>query len=302
VLLVVPRAAASQASVLRAILLCVVAYGLIAVSDVFAKLALARHGVGDLILVRGLLGTLLLGAASTWHAGARVLWPRRPWPLMLRSVLHCVGSACWYYAFARMSLADAYALGYATPLLMTLLAIPLLGEQVGWRRWASTLVGFMGVLVMVRPGGAFWTPVVLVLFAGVVLVALTRIMARQLAQTERADAIVFWMLVLHIPFGAAWVLVTGMATPNLASSGAFLGMAVTNIAGHIVMTRAYALSPLSILAPYEYTTFLWALGFGAMIWGETPEAVTLLGAAIVVGAGLYNLHRERLRRRQELAA
>jgi drug/metabolite transporter (DMT)-like permease len=78
-------------------------------------------------------------------------------------------------------------------------------------------------------------------------------------------------------------------------------MAVTNIVGHMVMTRAYALSPLSILAPYEYTTFLWALGFGAVLWGETPAMVTLLGAAIVVAAGLYNLHRERLVRRQERA-
>jgi drug/metabolite transporter (DMT)-like permease len=292
---------ASQAGVLRAILLSVVAYGLIAVSDVFAKLALERHGVGDLLLVRGLLGTLLLGAITSWQAGPRALWPRRKRPLLWRSVLHALASACWYYAFARMSLADAYALGYATPLLMTLLAIPMLGEQVGWRRWASTLVGFMGVLVMVRPGGAFWTPVVLVLFAGVVLVALTRIMARQLVRTERVDAIVFWMLAAHIPLGAAWVPFTGMVAPDLASSAAFLGMAVTNIVGHMVMTRAYALSPLSILAPYEYTTFLWALGFGAVLWGETPAMVTLLGAAIVVAAGLYNLHRERLVRRQERA-
>ncbi len=292
----------ASAPILRAILLCVLAYGLIAVSDVFAKLALARHGLGDLLLVRGLLGVLLLGAAVSLLSGPRALWPRRAGFVLGRSAVHVAASACWYYAFARMTLADAYALGFAAPLIITLLAIPLLGEQVGWRRWTSTAVGFLGVLVMVRPGGAFWTPAAAVLALGVVLVALTRVMARQLAQTERADTIVFWLLALHIPAGALAVLFTGMTTPTLASAAAFLGMAVANIAGHLLMMRAYALSPLSILAPYEYTMLLWALGFGAVIWNEAPERVTLLGAAIVIGAGLYNLHRERVRRRHGLAA
>jgi drug/metabolite transporter (DMT)-like permease len=274
----------------------VLAYGAIAVSDVFAKLALAVHGVGELLLVRGLLGVLLLGAAVSLLSGPTVLWPRRPRFMLGRSALHVAASACWYYAFARMTLADAYALGFAAPLIMTMLAIPLLGEQVGWRRWTSTAVGLLGVLVMVRPGGAFWTQAAAVLALGVVLVALTRVMGRQLAQTERADTIVFWLLALHIPAGAAAVLVTGMTQPTLLSCAAFLGMAVANISGHVLMMRAYALSPLSILAPYEYTMLLWALGFGAVIWGEAPERVTLLGAAIVIAAGLYNLHRERVRR------
>jgi drug/metabolite transporter (DMT)-like permease len=281
------------AQTVRAIGLSLLAHALIAVSDVAAKLALRRHGVGEVLFARGLLGTVLLGAMMVGRHGMLVLLPRRPAFVIGRSALHCLGSACWYFAFAVMPLADVYAIGYATPLVVSLLAIPLLGERVGWRLWASTLTGFAGVLVMVRPGGDFWHPVTMVLLAGILLVALTRVMARRLAQIERADVIVFWLLALHIPGGLIGMIPRGPVAPDLASFAALAAMAGFNIAGHLLMTRAYALSPISALGPYEYTTFLWAVGFGVGLFGEIPGWSTLAGGAIVIAAGVLDLRRAR---------
>lgn len=289
-----PAAPAQQR--MEAIGLTLLALALISVSDVAAKLALQTHGVGEVMFARGVLGSLMLGSLMVARSGFAVLLPRRRGFVLARSTLHCIGSVCWYFAFAILPLADVYAMGYATPLVVSLLAIPLLGERVGWQLWTSLLVGFAGVLVMVRPGGAFWQPATLVLVAGILLVAVTRVMARKLVATERVDTIVFWLLLMHLPLGAIGIAVTTAHAPTWISFGALLGMAGLNLSGHLLMTRAYLLAPLSALAPYEYSTFLWALGFGVFLFGEIPGMSTLLGCAIIVGAGLYDLHRARAER------
>ncbi|MCC7283240.1 MAG: DMT family transporter [Acetobacteraceae bacterium] len=291
-----PPAEVPPAQAMRAIGLCLVAHALIALSDVAVKLALQHHGVGEVLFARGGLGGLMLGGPMIARNGLAVLLPRRPGLVFARSAIHCAGSVFWYYAFAVLPLADVYAIGYATPLVVSLMAIPLLGERVGWRLWAATLVGFAGVLVMVRPGGDFWQPATLAILAGIVLVALARVMARQLALIERVDVIVIWLILAHIPMGAAVMLAIGAVAPTPASFAALVAMAALNSAGHLLMTRAYALSPISALGPYEYTTFLWALGFGVMMFHETPGVSTLVGAVIVIVAGLFDLRRARVTR------
>jgi len=288
-----PPAEVPSAQAMPAIGLCLLAHALIALSDVAAKLALQHHGVGEVLFARGALGGLMLGGPMIVRNGRAVLMPRRPGLVLARSTVHCVGSVCWYYAFAVMPLADVYAIGYATPLVVSLMAIPLLGERVGWRLWAATLAGFAGVLVMVRPGGDFWQPATLVILAGIVLVALARVMARRLAQVERVDVIVFWLILAHLPVGVAAMLVGSAVWPTLASFTALFAMTALNSVGHLLMTRAYALSPISALGPYEYTTFLWALSFGVLLFHELPGWTTLLGGLIVIAAGLFDLRRAR---------
>lgn len=290
------RAPAPAGQRIEAIGFTLLALALITLSDVAAKIALETHGVGEVMFARGLLGSLMLGTLMVARLGVSVLLPRRRGFVLARSTLHCFGSVCWYVAFATLPLADVYAMGYATPLVVSLLAIPLLGERVGWQLWASLLVGFAGVLVMVQPGGAFWQPAALVLVGGVVLVALARVMARKLVAFERVDTIVFWLLLMHMPLGLAGIALNGAVAPTLASAVALLAMAGLNLSGHLLMTRAYLMSPISALAPYEYSTFLWALGFGIFVFGEIPGVSTLLGCAIIISAGLYDLRRVRMER------
>jgi drug/metabolite transporter (DMT)-like permease len=193
---------------------------------------------------------------------------------------------------------------------MTLLAIPLLGEKVGWRRWCSTAVGFGGVLFMLQPGGELWRWESALLLAATAVMALTRIWTRLLTRTDRPDSMAFWMLAAQAPIGClllAWPAMWPESgppplLPSWAGLLALLGFGCANALAQILFGRGYGLAPVSAIAPFEYTPLLWGIGLGFLIWGEVPAWTTLGGAAVVIAAGLYNFHRERVRRAQERAA
>jgi drug/metabolite transporter (DMT)-like permease len=222
--------------------------------------------------------------------------------LTARGLLHCTVSAVWYWAWVSgMALVDSYAIASAAPLLMTIFAIPMLGEKVGWRRWTSTAVGFLGVLFMLQPAGDLWRFETPFLMAAVVVMAVTRIWTRVLTATDTSAAIAFWLMVAHIPAGLL-LLPAFPAPTTMPGTGvlvALLFFGVANAVAHILFARAFALAPVSVLAPYEYSPLLLGGVLGFLIWAEVPAWTTLVGAAVVIVAGLYNLHRERVRRAAE---
>jgi drug/metabolite transporter (DMT)-like permease len=241
-------------------------------------------------------------------ARGRGLRPRRFGLLLGRSFLHCSVSVLWYFVWmSGLGLADSYAVAAASPLLMTLLAIPMLGERVGWRRWTSCAFGFGGVLFMLQPGGELWRWEAGLLLVGVCGMAVSRIWTRTLASTDTPAAIAFWLMVMHIPMGLAvlpWPLLwpAGGAPSLFPSTGLMLLLVffgISNALAHLLFARGYALANIAALAPLEYTPLLWGFGLGFLIFGEVPAWTTLIGAAIVIMAGLYNLHRERVRRAEE---
>jgi len=284
----------------RGIALVNIAYFALTLGDVGGKFALLSMGVAELMIWRGVFGgatILTLAAAQRTGPRWRMIVPVRWAMVFARALLSCFVSMTWFAAWQSMSLADTYAIGFTAPLLMTLLAIPLLGEKIRWRRMASTIVGFAGVLVMLRPDGDLWQPAVPLLLVGVAGMALTRIMTRTLTTTETPACQAFWITVMHLPFGFV-IYHFYPSPPGIAwlgvTAAAFLG--VINSAGHWVFARGYGLAPISTLAPYEYTMLLWGGVFGFLIFGSVPNWNTLAGAAIVAASGLYNLHRERVRR------
>jgi drug/metabolite transporter (DMT)-like permease len=308
---VMPRAAApvsrvltdSASDTLRGIALAVLAYLIWTLGDATAKWALPGVGVAGAMLWRGVFGTATVAAVTVARIGAsdwRRLMPRR-WGLVLaRSVLSSFVSVCWYIAWLSMSLADTYAVGFTAPLIMTVLAVPMLGERIRWRRAVSTLVGFGGVLIMLRPGGDLWTPVVILLLAGTLVMALTRIMTRQLSVTETAECQAFWLLVCHTATGLV-LLPSFPQSGAIGSSGwlALVFLGVSSGVAHCVFARSYALAPVSALAPYEYTMLPWGVLAGFLLFGELPSRSTLIGAVVVAASGSYNVYRERLRRAEE---
>lgn len=287
------------AEAVRGIVLIVVAYLVITGADAAVKWALPEVGVGLAMVARGVVGTL---AVALIVRGRRLV-PRNRRLLASRSLLHCGVSAIWYWAWARsMPLADSYAIACAAPLLMTLFAIPLLGEKVGWRRWSSTLIGFAGVLFMLQPSGDLWRIETPFLLGAVVIMAITRIWTRVLSATDSPAAIAFWLLAAHIPMGLI-LMVTVSPPPDVLPSigviAALIAFGVANAVAHLLFSRAFALAPVSTLAPFEYTPLIWGAALGFLIWFEVPAWTTLGGTAIVICAGLYNLHRERVRRAAE---
>lgn len=299
-LLAVPHALRDDAhDTVRGILVIALGYVFMTAGDVAAKWALSA-GVAAIMLGRGIAGSLTVAALARAEGNLRRLLPVRWRMVLARSVLHAGVSVAWYMAWQVAPLADVYAVGFAAPLLMTLLAVPMLGERIRWRRMVSTVLGFSGVLVMVQPGSALWNPVMLVLVPGILGTAISRIMTRQLSTTETAECLTFWLMLAHIPAG---LLLLGSGFPAMGPAtwdiwAALAVIGVLNAAAHWLLARAFALAPVSALAPYEYTMLLWGGLAGWAVFHEVPDGRTLAGAGIVAAAGLYNLHRERVRRRE----
>ncbi|HWX48893.1 MAG TPA: DMT family transporter [Roseomonas sp.] len=296
-----PRPLPPLDEAVRGIALVAAGYAVVACADASVKWALPQVGPAAAMIWRGVFGALAIALLARGSS----LRPRNGRLIAARSLLHCGVTVAYYIVWAGgMPLASSYAIASAAPLLMTLLAIPLLGETVGWRRWASTLVGFGGVLIMLRPGGALWGWPAAMLLAAVALMALTRIWMRVLARTDHPATVAFWLLLAHVPVGLA--LLPAFPPPVLLPSApvvaALVFLGCFNGLAHFLFARAFALAPVSVLAPFEYSTLVWGVVLGLAIWGEFPAAGTLLGAAIVIGAGLYNLHRERVRARMVLRA
>ncbi|MCR0980565.1 DMT family transporter [Roseomonas populi] len=284
---------------------CVAAgFAIVTVSDAAVKWVLPEIGVAMAMILRGIIGAFaILLLTGAWRSPGIVRPVNRPL-LFWRCLLHCLVTVTFYFAWVRgMPLGDSYAVAAMAPLAMTLLAIPILGEAVGWRRWLSTLAGFLGVLVMVRPGGDLWRWEAGVLLAGVGLMALTRLWMRVLARTDRPAGITFWLMVAHVPMGIAVLpLFPPLGWPSAGGIVAILFLGFGNACAHFLFARAFALAPVGLLAPFEYSTIVMGTLVGLLVWGDVPAWTTVLGATVVVAAGLYNLYRERVRARQARAA
>lgn len=286
---------------MRGIAYIVAAYLVITGADAAVKWALPQVGVAVSMIARGVIGSL----AVFMLTGGRGIAPKNVRLLTMRGLLHCGVSATWYWAWASgMALVNSYAIASAAPLMMTLLAIPILNERVGWRRWTSTAVGCFGVLLMLQPSGDLWrfeTPFLLV---AVVAMAVTRIWTRVLSATDGPAAIAFWLMVAHIPMGV--LLLPAFPPPAAFPTGgvilALVCFGIANGVAHILFARAFALSPVSALAPYEYSPLPIGGVIGFLVWAEIPAWTTVAGAAVVIAAGLFNLHRERVRRAEERRA
>ena len=288
---------------IRGIGLATLAYAVLSIGDASAKWALLSAGVAWVLLWRGVFGAaavLAMTAVRVDAGGWRRVAPVRWRMLAIRCALSSFSSTAWYLSWRHMQLADTYALGFTAPLIMTLLAVPMLHERIRWRRMVSTLLGFSGVVVMLRPGGDLWSPALPILLAGILAMALTRIMARQLSVSETPECQAFWMMVTHALTGC---LLLGIYPAGDAGSVGIwlvlLFLGVSSGLAHCAFTLAYGLAPVSALAPYEYTMLIWGGAAGFAIFHEVPSWTTLAGAAIVAAAGLYNLHRERMRRMQQ---
>ena len=257
---------------MRGITLVCICFFAMTLGDVAAKWTLPVAGAAGIMIGRGLPGSLtVVGFAMLRGDGvARRLRPVRWRMSLLRGVVYSLTSAVWFVVWQSMALADTYAIGFTTPLVMTLLAIPMLGERFRWRRATATLVGFLGVLIMVRPGGDLWTPVTALLLLGCAGMALGRNMTRLLSTTETPESLALLPLLVHMPVGLLLLPllpVHGFTWPALA---AILFLGAANATGHWLNARAYALAPVAALAPYEYTPLLWGGVLGYFVFHELP--------------------------------
>jgi len=288
----------SREEVRRGILYMVLSVAVFAVVNALVKYEEAVYPVSQVTFFRSIFALVFSCGLVMREGGFSILRTRRVAEHVGRGTLQFISMVSIFVAYHLMPLADAVAVTFSSPLFLTLLSIPVLGEKVGRHRWGAVIVGFIGVLIMVRPGpGSFSYGAALALVnAG--LGASVTIALRRMSLTERPATLVTYQALVAtalslviLPFG--WVDLTWQGAIGLASIGLISGT------GQILWTQAFKMVPAAILAPFSYTSMIWSIGFGYLIWGDLPTPMLIVGACVVVMSGLYILYRETIRRQSQ---
>ncbi|SKA07039.1 DMT family transporter [Consotaella salsifontis] len=277
--------------VLLGIILMLVGNFAFALNDALGKALVTSLAVGEVLLIRSLGAFLLLGPALARRPRGELTHPDRPWLQLLRVVMATGDTAFFYAAVVTLPLADVITFYMAGPIYVAAFSHVFLGEKVGWRRWTAILVGFVGVVVALRPSSASLSLHSFYALAGSISFALSIVLARRLRTTSDAALVTFHTLGALV-LGAVMTIST-WKTPSLFELGAMLLLGFVATAGHMTMTRSVKLAPASVLAPLQYTMLLWGILFGLAFFGDVPDRQILVGSAIIILAGLFIFHRKK---------
>lgn len=264
----------------------------LSVNDAFAKTLAVGYEPVQVLFLRNLIALPFAAIIAVAMGGRRALRSHRPRAHLVRGVLWLSAATLFFTGLRHLGLAEATTLVFAAPVFITALSALLLGEQVGWRRWSAVLVGFAGVLVVVRPGSAAFQPASLYPVATAVFYAALMISARWVDPRESV-----WTLMLYLV--GAGALLGGLISPFVWTAirpedwWLFFGIALFGTAGMTMMTQAFRFAPAAVVAPFDYTALLWATALGWLIWGDVPDLVTYVGAGIIALSGLFIVFRER---------
>ena len=264
-----------------------------ALMDTAMKLLSARYPALQVAALRALCSLPLVAAYVAWRGAFRGIFQVR-WPMhLLRGVLGILMLALFAYGLRQLSLAEAYSIFFIAPALITALSVLLLKERVNLARWVAIGVGMCGVLVVLRPSGAgFLTVGGLAVLAAAACYAFSAITVRVLARSDRNEHTVFWLIVLIAVGGGAlaapnWVPIPASEIPLLA------GLALSGFIGQLAITEAFSRGEASSVAPFEYSALAWGVGMDWLLWRALPDSWTMLGAAIIIGSGLYLIRHEK---------
>jgi len=273
------------------------------VNDALMKLAARELPGGQAIFIRGLF-TIALALTLAVAMGGLRAWPtRKDWPLIgLRNVGEIGATLLYLTALFNMPIADATAILQFLPLAITAGAALFLGERVGWRRWLATSVGFVGVLLIIRPGTPSFTGWSLVALASLAAIVLRDLTTRRIdrrvptALLTLISSLSVTTAASAFAFVETWHLPTGK---GLAMAG---GAAFFVLAGYYLIIEAMRRGDVAVVSPFRYSVMLWAIIAGVLLFGEVPDPIALMGTALVITAGLYTFFRERQLARQKGAA
>lgn len=268
--------------------------------DTMSKILVVDYSPIEIAWFRYLVNTLIL-IPFLLRSRGRILVTRMPWQQTARAGAVLGSAVVFMAALDSLPIADATAINFISPLVVTALSIPMLGERVGLRRWIAVLVGFAGVLVIIRPGsGTFGWAALLPLFSAT-LWAIGLILTRRMSPTEPALTTLSYStflaaiaLTLVLPF--VW------RTPDGEALVLLLVIGVISVTGQYLMIVGYSRAAASVLAPLTYTQMIWSTTLGYLVFNAVPGLFTWIGGAIIVASGLYVLHRQQVRARERADA
>ncbi|MBL8653389.1 MAG: DMT family transporter [Alphaproteobacteria bacterium] len=269
---------------------------LLSVMDAVTKYAILHMPTGQLMAIRSVIVLLILTPFVIRAGGLSALRTKRPLGHLLRACLSVCAMYSFFESLRHLPLATAIAIGFAAPLFMTALSVPVLKEKVGIHRWSAVFVGFIGVMVIIGPGiadGEFGIGAMLALSAAV-FYAGGMTCVRWLASTETDLSMMVSQNAAMLCGGLAGAAIVAVPVPGHMWF-VILTMAVLVMLGQLFTIRAFRLAPVGAVAPFHYTELVWAALLGWVFWGEWPSDNVWWGAAVVVAAGLYTIWRERVR-------
>ncbi len=277
------------------IVFMVLGFAALSLMDVVGKWLVGSIPVTQMLALRAAAIVPVLLAWHVWRGDLGAIRTRRPIAHALRATVAFLTPLFFFMALRDMPLADATVVAFGSPLFMTALSVLLLKEHVGIHRWGAVVFGFFGMLVVVQPTGDGFQPVAMLAVLASLFYALMMITTRYLRGTETTTALVFYPNV-GVGLIAACFLPFVWVDMGAFDMGLLLAMAALALLGQVLLTKAIILAPIGTIAPFEYTALVWAAVFGYWIWNDIPGGNVWIGAALIVSAGLYTVHRETRRR------
>lgn len=281
---------------LRGIGFILLSTGFLTAGDVASKYLAASAPALQIVWLRYLVFAAIMLAFALPGGRAR-LRSKRPLLQLLRGVAVTISSIIFVSSLRYLPIADATATSFVTPLFVTALAIPILGEKVGWRRWTATIVGLVGVVIVVRPGGSSFQIAAILPVVSALSWAFSLIVTRIMSSTETPVTTLTWSAVIGAVILTAFQPLTWQP-PTQETIWIALFIGVISTIGHWFVILAFRHADASLLAPFSYIQLLWAAVMGYFLFAVLPDAMTLLGAVIITASGLYTAHRERIRARE----
>lgn len=277
---------------LQGVVFMCVGVACLSTNDAIAKFLTSDYSPLQILFLRNAIALPVTIFIALLLGGTSALRSHRPFAHLLRGALWIGATTMFFTSFIHLALAEATALIFVAPFFITLMSALLLREKVGLRRWLAVLLGFLGVLVIIRPGGAAFRLISLLPVATAFVYALLMLSARLIDSRESV-----WTLLLYLT--GAGVLLSAPIVPFVwvpirsEDLWLFVGIAIFGTVGITMMTQAFRLAPAVVVAPLDYTGLLWATLFGWFFWCERHDAMTVIGAAIIVASGVFTILHEK---------
>lgn len=300
--LTAPARPGQKAGNLRGIVMMLIGMACFVTGDASMKYMSDFMPTGEAMFIRGLIGSTIVGVIAI-HGG---MLPRlgnfMSGMLGLRTLSDVGGALFFQNGLARVPFADAGSITQINPLIVTAGAALFFGEKVGWRRWTATIVGLLGVLLIIRPGGSTFQWASLLLLGATLCSASRDLLTRSIPGGVPAIILagssiiaVTFASLLFLPF-EVW------RKPLIGEVGTLAISSICSLAGQVAVVASIRAGDVSAVVPFRYSAILWNLLLGFLIWRQFPDGITLIGIAIVCGAGLYTFYREQVRRREAMLA
>lgn len=281
----------------RGIAFALLGYAAFSSADAFTKLASRDFAVEQIGLIMALFALIPVLSLTAGQGGLRALVPIKPGLVLLRGLLTSVCMLLVWRAFALLPLVEAYAILFASPMLVTALSALILKEDVGWRRWSAAIVGFAGVLIMIDPRFETLSAAHGLAALAAICGATSFIVLRKIGPSEKSAAILF-VLFATVALVSLPGAILHWRTPSLSELGILALAGLLQGSGQAGLVYATREAPAAVVAPFQYTQMIWAVAFGLVLFGDAPSVNHFVGLIVVVASGLYILWRETVRRRQ----